>query len=871
MSGRGNLLSLFRKQAHTSIISSSSDDPDSGLDVDHSGASGESFRLGKNIETDLITTLQNLNISVGRGRAQLLHTLKNDNPTLTKKVPFECQDSKNSKDSLSENSKLPRFKPNTSRNDLYYPNVVHGSRGSSVNISCNYLELTTDEKKGVFQYEVRFFPPVDSVHLRLKYLNDHRHKLGETKTFDGITLYLPILLPNQITVLVSKVEDTELQIRVLFKKKEDLKNCIHLYNILFDRVMKTLNYVRFDRKQFDPTRPKIIPLAKLEVWPGYVTAVDEFKGGLMLCCDVSHRILCQKTVLEMLVDLYQQNKDHYQECARKTLVGNIVLTRYNNRTYKINEICFDQSPKSEFQTKIGFTSYIEYYKKYHNINIKDINQPLLLSIKKSRAIPDDQGTIQFCLIPELCYLTGLRDEVRTDYKLMREIASFTRVSPNERQVALNKFHENVSKSPAAQNILNSWGLSLNKKYNNLKGRQMETEHIYFSKMTVSAGKNAEFSKYAVSNEMLEVIHLNKWIIINLRNDTRAATNLLDNMKQCCKPLGMKFSKPTMISLDHDRIDAYIQALRGNLTMDTQIVVCICHNNREDRYSAIKKICSSELPIPSQVIIAKTLLNESKNRSVVQKIVLQMNCKIGGSLWTVKIPLKNVMVCGIDSYHDPSNRGNSVAALVASLNSSYTHWYSKAVVQTKSEEILNGLTASFETALKTYQKRNGNLPENVIIYRDGIGDGQLNTCFKYEIPQFEMVCGDRIKISFIVVQKRINTRIFLGRENRLENPLPGTIVDKYITRLRMYDFFLVSQLVRQGTVTPTHFVVLREDADYGPDIIQKLSYKLCFLYYNWAGTVRIPACCMYAHKLAYLIGQSIQRDVADSLSDKLFYL
>jgi len=60
---------------------------------------------------------------------------------------------------------------------------------------------------------------------------------------------------------------------------------------------------------------------------------------------------------------------------------------------------------------------------------------------------------------------------------------------------------------------------------------------------------------------------------------------------------------------------------------------------------------------------------------------------------------------------------------------------------------------------------------------------------------------------------------------------------------MYDFFLVSQLVRQGTVTPTHFVVLRDDADYGPDIIQKLSYKLCFLYYNWAGTVRIPACCM----------------------------
>nr|XP_041631297.1 protein argonaute-3 isoform X3 [Drosophila kikkawai] len=206
-----------------------------------------------------------------------------------------------------------------------------------------------------------------------------------------------------------------------------------------------------------------------------------------------------------------------------------------------------------------------------------------------------------------------------------------------------------------------------------------------------------------------------------------------------------------------------------------------------------------------------------------------------------------------------------------MNSTYSQWYSRAIVQTRGEEIVNGLSASFEDALKLYEKRNGYLPESVVIYRDGIGDGQLNICSKYEIPQFESVCRDRIKISFIVVQKRINTRLFSKNDNNFDNPLPGTIVDNHITRAKMYDFFLVSQLVRQGTVSPTHFVVLRDDANYGPDIIQKLSYKLCFLYYNWPGTVRIPACCMYAHKLAYLVGQSIQREIADTLSDKLFYL
>lgn len=59
---------------------------------------------------------------------------------------------------------------------------------------------------------------------------------------------------------------------------------------------------------------------------------------------------------------------------------------------------------------------------------------------------------------------------------------------------------------------------------------------------------------------------------------------------------------------------------------------------------------------------------------------------------------------------------------------------------------------------------------------------------------------------------------------------------------MYDFFLVAQLVRQGTVTPTHLIVVEDEEDFKPDILQRLTYKLCFLYYNWPGTVRVPACC-----------------------------
>lgn len=52
----------------------------------------------------------------------------------------------------------------------------------------------------------------------------------------------------------------------------------------------------------------------------------------------------------------------------------------------------------------------------------------------------------------------------------------------------------------------------------------------------------------------------------------------------------------------------------------------------------------------------------------------------------------------------------------------------------------------------------------------------------------------------------------------------------------YDFFLVSQSVRQGTVTPTHFNVIFDSSGLRPDHMQRLTYKLCHLYYNWPVSV-----------------------------------
>ena len=72
-----------------------------------------------------------------------------------------------------------------------------------------------------------------------------------------------------------------------------------------------------------------------------------------------------------------------------------------------------------------------------------------------------------------------------------------------------------------------------------------------------------------------------------------------------------------------------------------MVVCIVPSNAKDTYDAIKKLCCLEYGIPSQVVTSRILdlNNQNKTRSVVTKVSIQVNCKLGGEIWGVVIPVE----------------------------------------------------------------------------------------------------------------------------------------------------------------------------------------------------------------------------------------
>lgn len=56
-----------------------------------------------------------------------------------------------------------------------------------------------EENKGIYEYRVDYDPPVDAKSARFFLLNQHRDILP-VKNFDGTLLYLPSMLPNDVTI-----------------------------------------------------------------------------------------------------------------------------------------------------------------------------------------------------------------------------------------------------------------------------------------------------------------------------------------------------------------------------------------------------------------------------------------------------------------------------------------------------------------------------------------------------------------------------------------------------------------------------------------------------------------------------------------------
>ncbi|TDH12570.1 hypothetical protein EPR50_G00048300 [Perca flavescens] len=756
-----------------------------------------------------------------------------------------------------------------------------GTSGATIQLTANFFRIVSRPQWVLYQYHVDFKPPMEARRLRSALLFHHEEVLGSARSFDGALLFLPHRLHNKETVLHSETRNGEkVQITVTLTNELPPTSpvCIQFYNIIFRRILRILDMQQIGRNYYNPKDPLNIPQHRLTIWPGYTTTILRYESSIMLCTDVSHKVLRSETVLDFMANLRQKcGNQRFPEICAKELVGLIVLTKYNNKTYRIDDIAWDHTPNNTFTRGDKDISFKNYYKTQYNLDITDGNQVLLVShVKKTMGPAGGPPPGPAMLIPELCYLTGLTDKMRADYNIMKDLSTHTKLEPEQREVRLNRFVSNIHTNTDAQAELDKWGLNFDKQLLQLTGRVLPAERIFQGPKSYDYNpRAADWSKEMRGVPLISSPQLESWLMLYTRRNSNEAQSLLQTLNRVSGPLGFRMQRAVMIEYE-DHQESLLRALQQNVGPQTQMVVVVLPSNRKDKYDSVKKYLCVDSPVPSQCVVSRTISKPQTLMTVATKIALQMACKMGGELWSVEIPLKQLMIVGIDCYHDTLAGKRSIGALVASLNQGMSRWFSKCVLQHKGQEIMDGLKMALSAALKAYLKFNNCLPSRIIVYRDGVGDGQLHSVVNYEVSQImdsiKSMGHDYVpKLSVVVVKKRISSRFFAHINGKVTNPPPGTIVDSEVTRPEWYDFYIVSQAVRSGSVSPTHYNVVYDTSGLKPDHMQRLTYKLCHMYFNWQGIIRVPAPCQYAHKLAFLVGQSIHREPGVKLDDLLFYL
>jgi len=81
----------------------------------------------------------------------------------------------------------------------------------------------------------------------------------------------------------------------------------------------------------------------------------------------------------------------------KALIGTIVMTEYNKAsTYKVETIDFDKNPLTTFTLSSGEEiSFKDYYLRFYNIEIKEVEQPLLVYREKRKVQGEEVERVIF--------------------------------------------------------------------------------------------------------------------------------------------------------------------------------------------------------------------------------------------------------------------------------------------------------------------------------------------------------------------------------------------------------------------------------------------------------------------------------------------
>ncbi|OMJ87591.1 hypothetical protein SteCoe_10683 [Stentor coeruleus] len=742
-------------------------------------------------------------------------------------------------------------------------------------ISTNFYRLDRSPLNQISIYSYSFIPEIESDNriLRTQLLNKCKSLIEKKIGMfirSGNTLFSKTYLSDSFSIPVYCHENTEYILVIILAGFIDKKN-IDVYRMYSNSALKKmlqcldLKQITKMPKYFDIRQTQRIEQHRLEVWRGYTASFSHNLKEMLLNIDFSSKIVRDTTVLQAMEEIRNRCRGQNLDAnLDNELIGQTIMAKYGNfKCYRIEGIILNENPTINFLTKDGSLSYIEYFRKTYNININFTKQPLIKSYI-------EKGTKEIRLIPELCVLTGISEDMKKDYRAMNDIAAYTRLEPIKRFDVSMMLAKKLANNETCREICDEYNIHIDPTPIVVDGFRFDMEMIKIGE------KNSDFvcvdkkGVFFVDNSILKAVEIKNWVVLTTERDAMYRDKLIKTLVNKAGLIGLKLGPAMTYEYHPKNVDSLIRSLGKQQNGPVpQIILVVVAPGDKKVYNDTKAICSLTLGIPTQCIKANNITNAKKFDSIMSKLIIQIAVKTGSLAWSNLHPVPNLpirtMVVGIDVFHDTVQKAKSVLGFVASIHPKFTNYYNTVRIHEKSgQEIANNIGECMLEALHAFHKATKNrfMPEVIIIFRDGISDSQIKATKDSEVKSIKKMFltdfqGYSPNLVYVIVNKNTNAKLFSKGTGGYTNPNPGTLVNSTIVPDEQ-SFYLISHYVTQGMVSPTLYRIIDNDGNIDLMIIARLAFKLCFMYYNWSGGIKIPAPTMMAHKLAFLVGQSIHQ-------------
>ncbi|OAP55834.1 hypothetical protein AYL99_09986 [Fonsecaea erecta] len=339
-----------------------------------------------------------------------------------------------------------------------------------------------------------------------------------------------------------------------------------------------------------------------------------------------------------------------------------------------------------------------------------------------------------------------------------------------------------------------------------------------------------------------------------------------------------------VSVTPGNVDATIDAALHRLTSSPSqppptLVLVILPEFSTSIYNRLKYACDVREGLMS-VNVQAAKFAKPHNDQYFASVALKINAKLGGVNQSLEHPKLGLisegktMVVGIDVTHPSpgsSPAAPSIVGIVASIDRWLGQFPADLAIQAARQEMVTGLADLMKVRLETWKRHNGAYPENILIYRDGVSEGQYNSVLDHELPEVRAACTAVYpvtmtqqgfpRVTIVVVGKRHHTRFYptkAEQADRSSNPQHGTVVDRGVTEARHWDFYLQAHTAIQGTARPAHYFVVLDEifqparnvpppglVKNAADALEDLTHNMCYLYARATKSVSICPPAYYA--------------------------